>query len=488
MLAKEKPVLIAYPAPVGAADNGDFSVRVRVEGREWQDLFPYNVKVDMHKVRDASMVYFDFSGTVEIEVTKNTGILESFIIRPLSDKIHASQRGNTVAFKIDRPLKLSLEVNGDRFHNLHLFANPLEKDAPDPNSPEVIYYGPSPRRNENIVRIPFKNPLENNAEPNPGPRILYFGPGIHYVEEVLLQIPSGTTVYLAGGAVVVASFICENVRDITIRGRGILNLANFERFTAFRGIRITYSKNIRIEGITVINPPHYSIYIGQSEGISINNFKAFSCMGWSDGIDSMSSSDILINDVFLRTSDDCIAIYGHRWEFDGDSRNIRVTNSILWADVAHPLNIGTHGAYHQNGSLIENIAFNNLDILEHHELQPQYLGCMAIDAGDQNTIRNIRYERIRVEPFENGRLFDIRVVQNPDYNPKPGNRIENIIFKDVFYQGSGEEPSVIQGFDAERVVDGVVFENLNINGHLILDAEAGKMIIGPFALNVAFKK
>src|SRR5690606_39407575 len=55
-------------------------------------------------------------------------------------------------------------------------------------------------------------------------------------------------------------------------------------------------------------------------------------------------------------SDDCIAIYGHRWSYYGDTRNITVRNSVLWADVAHPTMVGIHGDHHNNGSLIENIS------------------------------------------------------------------------------------------------------------------------------------
>ncbi len=41
----------------------------------------------------------------------------------------------------------------------------------------------------------------------------------------------------------------------------------------------------------------------------------------------------------MRNSDDCIAIYAHRWNYYGGSRNVTLQNSILWADIAHPINI-----------------------------------------------------------------------------------------------------------------------------------------------------
>ena len=59
--------LIVYEAPKGAIGRNDFSVSVRIPGQEWQQLFVYEVKVDMHNVRSASMVYFDMEGTVEVQ-------------------------------------------------------------------------------------------------------------------------------------------------------------------------------------------------------------------------------------------------------------------------------------------------------------------------------------------------------------------------------------------------------------------------------------
>lgn len=475
--------LISYPLPEQVTSNKDYFVRVRNQGGIWTQLSACTVRVDMHDVRDASMVYFDFAGTVEVEITKNEGTVEYVEIRPLSQAIPYERIGNTITFQLDHPCKLSVEVNGDRFHNLHIFAGRIEENIPDTEAPEVLYLKPGIHRPQDILQA------VSNINPITGVELdtIYFAPGFHYIEEVLLKIPSGKTVYIAGGAAVAGSLVCDSVQDVTIRGRGMLYLKNFEHFSSFRGIRIIFSKNIIVQGITVIDPPHYSILIGQSEHIVISDFKAFSCEGWSDGIDCMSSSNIDIDEVFMRNSDDCIAIYGRRWEFNGNSKNIKVRNSILWADVAHPSFIGCHGDYENDGNIIENICFENIDILEHHEPQQGYLGCMAINAGDKNTVKNIRYEDIRIEQFENGRLFDIRVFMNKAYNPAPGKRIENIYFKDITYNGYGEHPAQITGYDEERIVDGVIVENLIINGRHILDAQAGNIFIGDYTNHVIFK-
>nr|AIA92291.1 CAZy families GH28 protein [uncultured Bacteroides sp.] len=65
-----------------------------------------------------------------------------------------------------------------------------------------------------------------------------------------------------------------------------------------QGVFIEFSKNISVSGITFINPTHYTIYGGQSTSLNINNIKSFSCERASDGVDIMSCSDVIINNVF----------------------------------------------------------------------------------------------------------------------------------------------------------------------------------------------
>lgn len=479
--------LITYPAPTGAVANTDFSVRVRMENGQWQQLFTYLVPVDMHNVREASMITFDFEGTVEVEVTKMAGNIEKVELRPQAYGISMTQLENTVTFKLDRPRKLSFETNGDRFHNLHIFANSVETDAPNPEDSQTVFVKPGVHRPGHLLQL-LAAPIGSNSDGEAQfPEVLYFGPGLHQFEEPSLRIPSGKTVYLAGGSMVEASLLCEHVEDITIRGRGILQMTNFEKTTYLRGVQIVFSRNITVEGIITVDPPHYSIFLGKSENIRIRNFKSFSTKGWSDGIDIMSCSHIDIDDIFMRNSDDCIAIYGSRWEYRGDCTDIKVTNAVLWADVAHPLMIGVHGAHEQEGDLIENIVFDNIDILEHHEPQDGYWGCMTINSADMNIVRNITYKNIRIEQFELGRLFDIRVFQNPKYNPSPGNRVENIRFENISFNGVCENPSVIEGFDADRIVDGIFFDNVVINGETVLDAQSGNISIEKYVRNVNFK-
>lgn len=421
--------LVTYPEILnpGMPHNDDYTVKVRMRGGEWKDLFEYNVHVDMDNVQSASMVQFDMGSPVEVMVKKNNGLIQDVKIRPLAAGVQHQMNQNTILFTLEEPRYLSVEFNGDRLHNLHLFANPLETETYTESSDKVMYFGPGVHRPQDL--------------PN-----------------TQIQIPSNTTVYLAPGAVVKAKFLIDKAENVRIIGRGILD-------HPLRGVEVTHSKNVLIDGITVVNPDHYTVFGGEATGLTIKNLKSFSCKGWSDGIDLMCCNDVMIDNVFMRNSDDCIAIYAHRWSYYGGSKNITLQNSVLWADIAHPVNIGGHGNPEDKvGETVENITVRNVDILEHDEDDPLYQGCMAIDCGDKNLVRKVLFEDIRVESIQEGRLFHINVRFNPKYDKQPGRGIEDIIFRNITYDGVGENPSLVKGLDEERCVRNVTFENVLING------------------------
>ena len=422
-----------YSAPEGVELNGDFSVRVRAEGGEWLSVPSYLVKVDevrgtKHCVENASMAIFDFTGRVEVAVTYNKGKVDSARVRPLSYGIpFRVEDGRTVKFTLDRPRNLSVEVNGDIFHNLHLFAGPVETDVPDKDDPDVIY----------------------------------FGPGVHLTEGNL-KVPSGKTVYVAGGAVLMGRILVEGVHDVTVCGRGVVH------HSVKGGIRVANSRNVLVEGLSATQ-----MSTGGSDSVTIRNVKSISYYGWGDGMNVFASNNVLFDGVFCRNSDDCTTVYGTRLGFEGGCKHITMQNSTLWADVAHPIFIGIHGNADEP-EVLEDLNYVNIDILDHKEKQLNYQGCMAINAGDNNLVRNVRFENIRVEDFRQGQLLNLRIFYNKKYCKAPGRGIENVLFKDVSYTGSRAEVSLIEGYSEDRAIRNVRFENLRVNGELITDDMPGK--------------
>ncbi|KAA5421554.1 glycosyl hydrolase family 28 protein, partial [Bacteroides cellulosilyticus] len=211
-----------------------------------------------------------------------------------------------------------------------------------------------------------------------------------------------------------------------------------------------------------------------------------------------ASNNVLYDGVFCRNSDDCTTVYGTRMGFTGGCKNITMQNSTLWADVAHPIFIGIHGNT-KNPEVLENLNYINIDILDHKEKQLDYQGCLAINAGDNNLIRNVRFENIRIEDFRQGQLVNLRIFFNEKYCTAPGRGIENILFKDISYTGENAEVSMIIGYDKERKVKNIRFENLTINGEVIYDdmpnkpkwyktGDMARIFVGEHTESVTFEK
>lgn len=114
-------------------------------------------------------------------------------------------------------------------------------------------------------------------------------------------------------------------------------------------------------------------------------------------------------------------------------------------------------------------------------------------------MRNVFFEDIRIEDFRQGQLVNLRIFYNEKYCTAPGRGIEDIYFKNINYNGSNAELSIFSGYNSERKVKNIVFENLIINGEPIYDdmpnkpawfktGDMARFYIGEHVENVLFKK
>lgn len=440
--------LIVYPPTEALRHTTDFIVRARTPGGPWKAIPVYQVtvadgRVGAFKPEQSAMAYFDFTGQVEIAIEIPVRKFTTARIRPLSYDIHPIIDHRTIHLTLDQPRNLSIELDGDIFHNLQLLAG-----APEIHSTPEIHSVP-------------ETPKTLSA---PDTNTIYYGPGFHQVGTV--HLTSNKQVYLAGGAVVEGQFLIEHAENVHVSGRGIL----FQ--SRHNALLVNFSKNVSIEGLIVL-PTTYTVLIGSSQNVRIRNLKSFSAGGNNDGIDVFCSSDVLIDNVFMRNSDDCIAIYGHRWNYYGNTRNVTVRHSTLWADVAHPILVGTHGDPAHPDTL-EALRFEDIDILDQQEHQIDYQGCMSLNAGDSNLIRDVHFDDIRVEDFRQGQLVNLRIMYNKKYNTAPGKGIEDVQFNNVSYTGTHASLSIIAGYDDAHPIRNITFHHLRINGTLIFDSMPGK--------------
>ena len=335
--------LKVYDAPDGIPLNPTFEVQVcsannANDNAVWASVPTYSIDVasintlsnnfDKHPISVAS---FDTNAPVTVKARYTHGIVHQAVIRPASTDVNtAVEDGHFITFTLDRPRDVMLQINNDKWQALHLLANPIDESAPTGDSEHVWYFGPG---------------LNN-------------GSAYDHVKDGELYVPSGKTLYLAGGAFLNARVNFIDVKDATIRGHGFI-------LDSKKGaILVERSTNIAVERVTSLSAGGFSLTTGEARNVHINNYRSFSSSGNGDGVDLFCSSDILVENCFLRNSDDTIAIYGHRWNYSGDTKNIIVRNCVLLPDIAHAVQIGTHGSP-AKPERFSNILISNIDVLDH---------------------------------------------------------------------------------------------------------------------------
>ncbi|MTV36055.1 glycosyl hydrolase family 28 protein [Duganella radicis] len=449
--------------------NPDFVVRARVASGEWRNLFEHRVEVDWNNPQSATLVRFDFRGKVELAIQKSYGSFSKVAVRPAIHHIKPRIEGDTVYLTLDKPANLSIEFDGDKHHNLHVFAGGLEQ-----------------------------------ARKVDGPDIVTFGPGIHRppAGSKVFKFKSGQTILIDAEAVLEAGIDLDGVHDVTILGHGLIerpmgdvrmtDAADHDNspdahIDGSATIGIRNARNIRIEGLTIINPPGVSVGCMQSSGITITDVKAFSAGPWADGIDIYSCQDVDISRVFLRVSDDCFALYNHRWDLFGDVRRIHVTDSTCWADVAHAMYMGLFGNK-DKPEVTEDVVFRNIDVLEINETQPRFQGVMAINANNSTVVRRVLFDDIRVDHMIEGKLFNFAVIGDDRFSESPGGGIENVTLRNITFTGKGVfGPSWIAGYDESRMVRGITLDNVHIGGKKIHRMDPGQVELGPHVADVVIR-
>lgn len=281
--------LINYTVPEGTEAAPEFELEVN-----GQPVFVYNT-------RCAAFAIFSFNGTAEIKVTYASPVY-NFDIRPKSRNILAENYRNQIRFTIDKPENLSIEINKNIKRPLFIFANPPETSIPDKSDKNVIYFEAGK---------------------------------IHYPGEVFIK--SNQTVYIEGGAIVRGHFMTDNGKNIKITGRGILDNSEYKR-GEHRPIEINRCENVRIEGIVIAESRHWTCASTASKNVTYDNLKIVSSNDWDDGIDIVGSQNVLVNNCFIQSKDDCIAVKsGVNYFTDFNSsltvNDVVVQNSVLWNGV-----------------------------------------------------------------------------------------------------------------------------------------------------------
>ncbi|MGQ9591162.1 MAG: glycosyl hydrolase family 28 protein [Planctomycetota bacterium] len=416
--------VVTWPAPAGEATSDDYEVfvagveipvyRARVldppfAGKEWDFGGPYSFAV------------FDVSGPVDVRISSRRPV-KDLALRPASAGIRAAvEGGRTIAFRLDGPRKLSVEPDGKN-GPLLLFANPIEVDAPRPGDRGVVH----------------------------------FGPGVHKPERIELR--SGETLYIAGGAIVKAEVLVRG-DGVRIGGRGILDGSDWEWRKGPVGsqIAIRRSSDVEVRDIVIRGSPHWTIVPMNSRRVTIRNVKLCnSRVQNDDGINPCNSQDVLITDCFIRSDDDCVALKG--LELGGPLSNVErivVEDSILWCDRARIFLLG----HESRAERMREIALRNLDII--HFSMTAFL----FEPGEDMRLEDVKIQDVRVEGEGQKSFIRLRPVVNQYMRRKVPGSIRNVRFERVRLEGRpGDYLVEIAGADPEHDVREVSFEDVSIAG------------------------
>lgn len=435
-----------YPAPEGAPLNDDYEVYVRPrDTEEWRRIDTYKALVNApcdgtltgHKVSAVSYSFFDFTGDVFVKVVTKKRKYKTVKVRPDYRGVIANVvNDSTMQFLLFQPENVSVEFDGDITNNLHIFtAKPTKTMA------EAKKEAKSQRR-----------------------RFVYYAPGFYNADTI--HVESNTTYYLSGGTYFTGTFAIDGKHDVTIMGRGVARPAS-----GYQGAHVYRSNNILIEGLTLCTCP-----IGESSNVTLRDVRSISHPQWGDGLNVFGGcSHIRYHRVFCRNSDDCTTVYATRKGFKGGVSDVRMTNSTLWADVAHPIMIGLHGSGSmEHPDTIRGLVYDNVDILCQSEQQIDYQGCLAINCSDNNVVDSVTFSNIRIEDIRVGSILHVKTVNNDKYSLAPGGKVSNVLFNLVRYYGKEPQMSIINGYSDQHKIKNITFKNLKINGKHIYDSMPDK--------------
>ena len=407
------------------------------------------------KLRDTmcyALFTHDFADAVRVKVEKRSGF-SRVAVRPSAYGITTkeSASSNTVEFTLPayEKRKVSVEFDGDRYHNLFLMPS-----RPDTRKPAVS-----------------------------GGNVSYYGPGEH--TEGIIVLTEGQTLYVDEGAVLYPQNIQVRGNGVTIAGRGVISgekMRHWGEEFSNADVMIDVQGNkheggytdFRIEGVTMIDAPSWCLRVMNTDNVAIENINMIHWDLNGDGIDLCTVTGATINDCMLRAYDDCITLKV-RSNADpyGNVHDIRITNCIIWDDYARGIVVGPEcgNVWWASGD-IRNIEIRNCTVLEAARGQAlaimQELGDFS-EAGGPALIDNVLFEDCVVDNIHSSGT----PIYTSQVNKGESCEMKNVVFRNVtILDGLGCQPSRINVNNTYTSID---FDNLIYNSRKI--TSFGKEIV-----------
>lgn len=371
----------------------------------------------------------DFPARVEISAPPSTRI------RPLAANIPCSTQDGRISFTLPRPMKLSIDP-GDGSKPHYLFANPPETVPPEPGAPGVVALPAG-----EITEIP------------------------------LLELEDGQTLYLPGGAVFKGRIHVKGRSGIRICGHGIVDGSYYSQTAVGMMPLIILERcpDARVEDITMVRSAGWMLVLADSTGATVRNVKQIGEAKLTDGIDIVGSSNVVVEDCFLRNNDDCVTVKAFHLgaknspNVNIDCRqnveNILVHRCVFANDGGSAMEIG----HELSVDLARGITFRDIDVLHVHGMGAVF----SLHNYDRSLVRDVLFENIRVEHCYN-KLIDFRIARSRYSTDAERGHVSGVTLRDIDWTttpfNAGYTFSVIGGWDADHAIEDVAIENFRIDG------------------------
>lgn len=531
--------VVTYPAPEGIAASPLYSARVGHWGSMRNSfvyqvdnigLAPYNWQGHGWNIRSeltTAWTSFDFAGSWAISPQASSAPLSVQVnmaipmpawkqpavrILPSASRIKPSaviRVGNTyqVIFTIHAAGQYSVEfydaATSPNFATwvpptpLLIFANPIERQVPRVDSPNVLLLRPGQ---------PIPPSGDWNTQHGVAVDTLYFSPGVYDLGQVLSSVNTGIYVlhsnqhiYLAGGAYVKGAFAtcpdtprtrCTDAVNVSIRGRGILSGENFKRdYTVgetnsnadaldapmlidFEGSGVSNGvwvgqQNALVEGITLIQAPYYNITLN---GINnrVNDVKLISWYPSSDG--AVVGFDYQVQGVehrgggilensFFKDGDDSVKLY---------SSGLRVRNVVVWqSDNAGAFELGAP----PNGA--DDIRVTDSNVIHGEWNWPNMDNAVFAEHQSSRALLGqgvgYRFERIHIENTA-WQLMQIAVGPSIwEFGNTQLGAAGHLFFSNISVADPQTLPNEFQSYDRQHEIAGVHFHNVVVAGQALRD-------------------
>lgn len=482
-------VLYKYDTYPGAVES---NIKMKVNGEE----------IFVEDYKDISYGRFAFEGVCQIEITPDYTVT-SYDISPHSFNIKGTLAQNTLSFSLDRARKIIIDFNNGK--RMFVFADDPEENAPkigDEGVYNLMDYEGIDNTGTKLITEKIQAALDDVSYNHPGGTL--FVPNGKYLSGII-RIRSNTTVYLESGAIIqgtsnaadyprptiyadgneanLSALICFDVAENSkLTGRGTidgdgkkLRQVTIETWL----INLAYSKNCVVEDLILRDPSAFGAHIMYSDDITFQRTKQIHDLTNpnTDGIDPDCSRNILIDDCFSYCSDDSVSVKSNRYSpLVRNVENITVSNNVFWT-LKSALKIGDETMAHTE----KNIKFINNDIVRADR-------AIVLYVSDGSTVSNVQWINNRSE-FIGGdtfrRLVDIWIKTRDESMNTPG-KVEDLLIKDFYAEQMPENTSLIEGFDADHLVQNVYFDNFVVAGKKMTNLDEAGIMTNAFVNNIVF--